>query len=418
MATILLWLFPLLLIASVPVAYAMIGASGVALFLENKPLAVMAQRLYTPTQSFPMLAIPFFILAGSLMMQGKFGTYLVECAKLFVGRLKGGMCHVSVLGSVMFGGVSGSAVADASALGNALIPVQKKEGYAAGFAGAVNAASSTVSVLIPPSIPLILYGLASNTSIIDLFVAGIVPGLLLGFGMLFLVWVIAVKRGYKNSPAEGGLSHWKKQLVHALPAIFMPIFVIGTLRFGIATPTEISVLAVAYALIIGLFIYKDINLRGIIRAIIETGVMTGAVMAIIMASSIIQWILTIEQVPQNLAMWVTATIAEPWMVILAMNVIMLIVGTFLDLPAAVLLLTPLFSSIAASIGLDPVQLGLIMVVNLAIGLYTPPVGTTLYISSNIAKVSIGNVVKELVPFYLLALGVLALISYAPALIIY
>ena len=418
MATILLWLFPLLLIASVPVAYAMIGASGVALFLENKPLAVMAQRLYTPTQSFPMLAIPFFILAGSLMMQGKFGTYLVECAKLFVGRLKGGMCHVSVLGSVMFGGVSGSAVADASALGNDLIPVQKKEGYAAGFAGAVNAASSTVSVLIPPSIPLILYGLASNTSIIDLFVAGIVPGLLLGFGMLFLVWVIAVKRGYKNSPAEGGLSHWKKQLVHALPAIFMPIFVIGTLRFGIATPTEISVLAVAYALIIGLFIYKDINLRGIIRAIIETGVMTGAVMAIIMASSIIQWILTIEQVPQNLAMWVTATIAEPWMVILAMNVIMLIVGTFLDLPAAVLLLTPLFSSIAASIGLDPVQLGLIMVVNLAIGLYTPPVGTTLYISSNIAKVSIGNVVKELVPFYLLALGVLALISYVPALIIY
>ncbi|MCO4785594.1 TRAP transporter large permease [Marinomonas atlantica] len=418
MATILLWLFPLLLIASVPVAYAMIGASGVALFLDNKPLAVMAQRLYTPTQSFPMLAIPFFILAGSLMMQGKFGTYLVECAKLFVGRLKGGMCHVSVLGSVMFGGVSGSAVADASALGNALIPVQKKEGYAAGFAGAVNAASSTVSVLIPPSIPLILYGLSSNTSIIDLFVAGILPGILLGFGMLFLVWLIAIKRGYKNSPVEGGFKQWKTQLIHALPAIFMPIFVIGTLRFGIATPTEISVLAVAYALFIGLFIYRDINVRGIIKAIVDTGVMTGAVMAIIMASSIIQWILTLEQVPQNLALWVTATISEPWMVILAMNVIMLIVGTFLDLPAAVLLLTPLFSSIAASIGLDPVQLGLIMVVNLAIGLYTPPVGTTLYISSNIAKVPIGHVVKELVPFYLLALVVLGLISYVPSLIIY
>lgn len=418
MATILLWLFPLLLIASVPVAYAMIGASGVALFLDNKPLAVMAQRLYTPTQSFPMLAIPFFILAGSLMMQGKFGTYLVECAKLFVGRLKGGMCHVSVLGSVMFGGVSGSAVADASALGNALIPVQKKEGYAAGFAGAVNAASSTVSVLIPPSIPLILYGLSSNTSIIDLFVAGILPGILLGFGMLFLVWLIAIKRGYKNSPVEGGFKQWKTQLIHALPAIFMPIFVIGTLRFGIATPTEISVLAVAYALFIGLFIYRDINVRGVIKAIVDTGVMTGAVMAIIMASSIIQWILTLEQVPQNLALWVTATISEPWMVILAMNVIMLIVGTFLDLPAAVLLLTPLFSSIAASIGLDPVQLGLIMVVNLAIGLYTPPVGTTLYISSNIAKVPIGHVVKELVPFYLLALVVLGLISYVPSLIIY
>lgn len=418
MATILLWLFPLLLVASVPVAYAMIGASGIALFIENKPLAVMAQRLYTPTQSFPMLAIPFFILAGSLMMQGKFGTYLVECAKMFVGRLRGGMCHVSVLGSVMFGGVSGSAVADASALGNALIPIQKNEGYSAGFAGAVNAASSTVSVLIPPSIPLILYGLSSNTSIIDLFVAGILPGILLGVGMLFLVWLIAVKRGYKSSPIEGGFKQWKTQLVHALPAIFMPIFVIGTLRFGIATPTEISVLAVGYALLIGLFIYKDLSVKSIIKAIIDTGVMTGAVMAIIMASSIIQWILTLEQVPQNLAIWVTATISEPWMVILAMNVIMLIVGTFLDLPAAVLLLTPLFSTIAASIGLDPVQLGLIMVVNLAIGLYTPPVGTTLYISSSIAKVSIGAVVKELIPFYLLALGILALISYVPSLIIY
>lgn len=418
MALILVWIFPILLISSVPVAYAMIGSAGIALFIENKPLAVMAQRLYTPTQSFPMLAIPFFILAGSLMMQGKFGTYLVECAKLFVGRLRGGMCHVSVLGSVMFGGVSGSAVADASALGNALIPVQKKEGYSASFAGAVNAASSTVSVLIPPSIPLILYGLASNTSIIDLFVAGILPGILLGLGMLVVIWLIAVKRGYKSSPVKGGFAHWKNQLAHALPAIFMPAFVIGTLRFGIATPTEISVLAVAYALIVGMFIYKDLSIKGIVKAIIETGIMTGAVMAIIMASSIIQWILTLEQVPQHLALWVTATISEPWMVILAMNIIMLIVGTFLDLPAAVLLLTPLFSSIAASIGLDPVQLGLIMVVNLAIGLYTPPVGTTLYISSSIANISIGKVVKELVPFYLLALCVLALISYIPALIIY
>lgn len=418
MASILVLLFPFLLIASVPIAYAMIGSAGIALFIEGKPLAVIAQRLYTPTQSFPMLAIPFFILAGSLMMQGKFGTYLVDCAKLIVGRFKGGMCHVSVLGSVMFGGVSGSAVADASALGNALIPIQKKEGYDADFAGAVNAASSTVSVLIPPSIPLILYGLASNTSIIDLFVAGVLPGILLGFGMLFLVWIIAIKRGYKNSPVVGGFQQWKKQLLHALPAIFMPLFVIGTLRLGIATPTEISVLAVAYALLIGVFIYKDLNTKGILKAIIDTGIMTGAVMAIIMASSVIQWILTLEQVPQNLAIWVTATISEPWMIILAMNIIMLIVGTFLDLPAAVLLLTPLFSGIASSIGLDPVQLGLIMVVNLAIGLYTPPVGTTLYISSSIAGVSIGRVVKELTPFYLLALVVLALISYIPSLTIY
>lgn len=365
-----------------------------------------------------MLAIPFFILAGSLMMSGKFGEHLVDFAKLLVGRFRGGMCHVSVVGSVMFGGVSGSAVADASALGNALIPVQKKNGFPAGFAAAVNASSSTVSVLIPPSIPLILYGLVSSTSIIDLFVAGIIPGIMLGVGMLALTWFAAVRRGFPRSEVLGGWKKWRSELKHAFPALLMPVFVIGTLRFGIATPTEVSVMAVAYALIVGSIIYRDMTWSGILRAILETGVMTGAVMVIIMASSIIQWILTLEQVPQQLAMWVTAVFSEPWQVILAMNVIMLLVGTFLDLPAAVLLLGPLLTGIAASIGLDPVQLGLIMVINLAIGLYTPPVGTTLYISSTIAETSVGSVVKELGPFYLLALAVLALVSYVPAFTIY
>ncbi|ODC05494.1 hypothetical protein BFW38_14635 [Terasakiispira papahanaumokuakeensis] len=418
MMSILIWFFPLLLLLAVPVAFAMIGASGVALLIEGKSLAVLGQRLYTPTQSFPMLAIPFFILAGSLMMSGRFGEHLVAFAQLLVGRFRGGMCHVSVVGSVMFGGVSGSAVADASALGNALIPVQKKHGYPAGFAAAVNAASSTVSVLIPPSIPLILYGLVSGTSMIDLFVAGILPGVLLGVGMLGLTWFAAVRRGFPAAEVVGGWRKWWSELRHAFPALLMPVFVIGTLRFGIATPTEVSVMAVAYAVIVGVLIYRDMTWSHILRAILETGVMTGAVMIIIMASSIIQWIMTLEQVPQALAMWVTASLSDPWQVILAMNVIMLLVGTFLDLPAAVLLLGPLFTSIAAAIGLDPVQLGLMMVVNLAIGLYTPPVGTTLYISSGIAKTTVISVVKELVPFYLLAIVVLALISYVPALTFY
>ncbi|SEG89080.1 TRAP transporter large permease [Marinobacterium lutimaris] len=418
MTAIFIWVFPILLLLAVPVAFAMIGTSGIVLLLDGKSLAVIAQRLYTPTQSFPMLAIPFFILAGSLMMSGRFGEHLVNFAKLLVGRFKGGMCHVSVVGSVVFGGVSGSAVADASALGNALIPVQKQNGYPAGFAAAVNSASSTISVLIPPSIPLILYSLVSSTSIIDLFVAGIIPGILLGVGMLALTWFAALRRGFPAARVEGGWKKWKAEIKHALPALLMPVFVIGTLRFGVATPTEVSVMAVAYGLVIGILVYRDLNWAAIRSALLETGVMTGAVMAIIMASSIIQWLLTMEQVPQHLTHWVTGSLSEPWMVILAMNIIMLIVGTFLDLPAAMLLLGPLFAGIAVSIGLDPVQLGLMMVVNLAIGLYTPPIGTTLYISSGIANISVGSVVKELIPFYLLALGVLALISYVPAMTIY
>lgn len=414
----LLWAFFLLLALSVPVAHAMLGGAAAALWLDGKPMAVLAQRLYTPTQSFPMLAIPFFILAGNLMMSGRFGEYLVNIARLLVGRFKGGMGQVSILGSVMFGGVSGSAVADATALGNALIPVQKKAGYPGGFAAAINSSSSTISVLIPPSIPLILYGLISNTSVIDLFVAGIFPGLMLGLGMFAMVWIIARLRNLPRAPLEGGFAAFKSQVYAAIPAMLMPVFVIGTLRFGIATPTEVSVMAVAYALLVSGFIYRDLNPKLLWRAGVDTAAMTGAVMIIIMASSTVQWVLTAERVPQDLAAWVAASISEPWMVIIALNLVMLVVGAFLDLPAAVLLLGPIFVTIAEAIGLDPVQLGLMIVVNLSIGLYTPPVGTTLFISSSIAKVGIGEAVKALLPFYVVALAVLALISFVPALTIY
>lgn len=418
MSATMIWIFFICLALAVPVAQAMLGGVAFALWLEGKPMAVIAQRLYSPTQSFPMLAIPFFILAGNLMMSGRFGVYLINIARLLVGHMKGGMGQVSILGSVMFGGVSGSAVADASALGNALIPVQKQAGYPGGFAAAINSASSTVSVLIPPSIPLILYGLVSNTSIVDLFVAGILPGVMLAGGMSLAVWWVARRRDLPRAPLEGGFAAFRSQIFAAIPALLMPFFVIGTLRFGVATPTEVSVMAVAYALVVSGLVYRDMSVKGTWDALVDTAMMTGAVMFIIMASSTIQWVLTAEQVPQSLAIWVAETISQPWMIILALNVVMLVVGAFLDLPAAVLLLGPLFVTIGQAIGLDPVQLGLMMVVNLSIGLYTPPVGTTLFISAAIARVGIGAVVRELVPFYLVALAVLMAISYIPALTIY
>ena len=214
----LIWIFFGLMILSVPIAHAMLGGVAAALWLDGKPMAVIAQRLYTPTQSFPMLAIPFFILAGNLMMSGKFGVYLVNTARFVVGNFKGGLGQVSVIGSVMFGGVSGSAVADATALGNALIPVQKKEGYPAGFSAAINSASSTVSVLIPPSIPLILYGLVSGVSIVDLFIAGILPGALLGFGMCATVAIVAYRKNLPRSPLAGGFAAFKSQILAAGPS--------------------------------------------------------------------------------------------------------------------------------------------------------------------------------------------------------
>lgn len=417
MSPTLLWLFPILLFLAVPVAHALLVAAGAAVMLADRPVTVVAQRLYSPTQSFPMLAIPFFILAGNLMMSGKFGANLIGFAQLVVGRLRGGLGQVSVMGSVMFGGVSGSAVADASALGNALIPVQKAAGYPAGFAAAVNASSATISVLIPPSIPLILFGLVGEVSILDLFMAGIVPGLLLGIGMMGACWWVALRRNLPLTPYEGGFRKFRRGLLYALPALLMPVFVVGTLRFGIATPTEVSVMAVAYALLVSAVVYRDLGLARIYRSLVSTGVMTGAVMLVIMASALVQWILSREQVPQDLAMWVLATLREPWLAILAINIVMIVVGTFLDMPAAILLLGPIFMTIAGAIGLDPVQLGVMMVINLAIGLYTPPVGTTLFISATIARTSIGSVVSSLLPFYLVALTVLVLISYVPAMTI-
>lgn len=414
----LIWVFLLLMALAVPVGFAMLGGVAAALLIDGKPLAVIAQRLYTPTQSFPMLAIPFFILAGSLMMSGRFGVYLVNIARLLVGHFKGGLGQVSIIGSVMFGGVSGSAVADATALGNALIPVQKEQGYPAGFAAAINSASSTISVLIPPSIPLILYVLVANVSIVDLFVAGILPGVMLGLGMFAAVWWVARRQDLPRSPLPGGFRAFRGQILTALPALLMPVFVIGTLRFGVATPTEVSVMAVAYALIVSGLVYRDLSLRTMWEAAVETALMTGAVMLIIMASSTIQWVLTAEQTPQALTAFMIGTFSEPWMIILALNVVMLVIGAFLDLPAAVLLLGPLFVAIGQAIGMDPVQLGLMMVVNLSIGLYTPPVGTTLFISAAIAQVGVGQVVRALLPFYLVAIAALLLISFVPALTIY
>lgn len=411
-------IFAILLFIAVPVAYAMLGGVAFALWLDAKPLAVIMQRLYTPTQSFPMLAIPFFIMAGNLMMSGKFGVYLVNIARLLVGRFKGGLGQVSIIGSVMFGGVSGSAVADATALGNALIPVQKNEGYPSGFAAAINSASSTVSVLIPPSIPLILFGLVANVSIIDLFVAGILPGIMLGVGMFIAVWWVARRDNLPRAPLKGGFKAFSSQIFAAIPALLMPIFVIFTLRFGVATPTEVSVMAVAYALLISGLVYKDLTLKDIWKGAVDTAMMTGAVMFIIMASSTIQWLMTSAGVSQSLAIWVADTFSSPWMVILALNIVMLIIGAFLDLPAAILLLGPLFVIIGNSIGLDTVQLGIMMVVNLSVGLYTPPIGTTLFISAAIANVGIGETVKALMPFYLVALAVLMLVSYVPMLTIY
>jgi tripartite ATP-independent transporter DctM subunit len=416
MSLITAGLFFLLLALSFPVAYALIiGATLGVLSSERYTLHGIIQQLFLPTQSFPLIAIPFFVMAAELMMTGKLGRHLLDFATDLVGRFRGGHAQVSVLGSTLFGGVSGSAVADATALGGVLVPWQIKLGYPRAFCGATIAAASTIDILIPPSIPLILYSLVSSASIGALFYAGLLPGLMLAAGFLVVCNVSARLRNfpYKRTPVNWG--QMTRRGFYALPALMMPVLVLIALRFGVLTPTEISTTAVAYAMLISGMLYRDLTWARIKQSMRTAGVATGVVMLLIMASTAVGWILTIEQVPMQFLEWAKSSFDTKFSIIMLMNIMMLVAGMFIDLPAAILLLTPLFLPLAKFYGIDPVQLGVVMVVNLAIGLYTPPVGVTLFIGSMISKASIGETVKELLPFYAVGLLVLALMSYVPAL---
>lgn len=419
MSLVLILSFTVLMLLAIPVGHALIVAAGAALLVQGQiPLTIIAQQMYQQTQSFPMLALPFFMLAGSLMLGGKLGNELLAFASKAMQRWRGGPLSTTVVASVVFGGVSGSAVANASALGSVLIPWQKRQGYPAPLCAANNATSAIIDILIPPSIPLILYSLVSNVSVADLFTAGILPGLLMAGGFIVLCSWIARRRGFVSLEAPASKAELARLAWRSMPALLMPVFILLGLRFGIATPTEVAVLAVLYALVLSAVLYRDMTWTRFRVSMIEAGVATGVVMLVIMGSAIVGWILTFDQVPQLFAQWVTTTISNPYLVILAMNVLLLLVGMPIDLPPAILLLAPIFVPLAATIGLDPVQLGIIMVLNLGIGLYTPPIGTTLFISTSIARTSLGETTRELWPFFCVAMIVLLLVSYVPALTIY
>jgi tripartite ATP-independent transporter DctM subunit len=419
MSLALIVAFLALMIAVIPVAHALVIASGVALLWEGQmPLLLVAQQMFGQTQSFPMLALPFFILAGTLIMEGKLGEELLRFSGEIMQRLRGGALSTTVVGSVVFGGVSGSAVANASALGSVLIPWQKRQGYPAGLCAANNATSAVIDILIPPSIPMILYAVVSGVSIGDLFMAGVLPGVLMAAGFIAVCWWQARRLNLASEMPPFDIRHVARLALLATPALILPVLILVALRFGFATPTEIAVMAVLYALAASILIYRDMSWSRFRKAMIDAGIATGIVMMVIMGSAAASWILTYDQVPLHFAAWVSTTLREPWLVILAMNIIMLLIGGPLDLAPAILLLAPIFMPLAQQIGLDPLQLGLMMVLNLGIGLYTPPVGTTLFISSTIAGSTMAETTRALWPFFFVAIALLLAISYIPALTIY
>lgn len=415
MSFLIIAIFLLTAAAAVPIAHGLLMAALVAAATSSKiPMDILVQTMVQQVQSFPLIAIPFFMLTGSLMMGGKLGEALIGVLTRLIGRFHGGPAQVGVLSSTIFGGVSGSAVADASAIGSLMIPWHKRLGYPPAFSAATLAAAATIDILIPPSIPMILFAITSNASIAALFVAGILPGILMCAGFMVACWWVGKRRNFPRDTEVLKRDEFFKLLTYASPALVLPVLIIVFLRFGIATPTEVAILSTLYSGMVSAFLYKDLDLKRLNEAVMHAGLATGVVLLVIMASAAVGWLLTFDQMPNGIVAWAKENLSQGWMVILMMNLLMLVCGMFIDLPAAVLLLTPVFVPLAQSVGMDPIQLGIMMTVNLAIGLYTPPVGTTLFITSSLAKVKVGETVRELGPFYLVAFGVLLLVSYVPS----
>ncbi|EWS81724.1 membrane protein [Brachybacterium phenoliresistens] len=410
--------FLVLLLMGVPVAFSIIAGAIVGLFaVGSLPMEGLAQQSFSPVGDYSMLAIPFFILTADLLFSGTLGGQVIGLATRVVGRFRGGVGMTSVLTNTVFSGISGSAVADATGIGKVVIPWTQRLGYGGGYATAVNASAATLGVILPPSIPMILFAAASGASVAEVFNAGVGPGVLTAVLLLVLCWAVAAKAGFPRVKARFTLKRLLVDLLFATPAILIPVILIRVVLFtGVATVTEVSVLAVIYAVAIRVLLYRDLSLTQLRRAVVESAAASAVVLVLIMFSSALAWLLTIQEAPQALAGTITGAFGQEWMVILAMIVILLVTGMFLDMAPAILLLTPVLLPLADAIGLDLIHLGIIMVVTLALGLYTPPVGTTLFISAAIGRVPVLATARALLPFYLVGLVVVLAVAYLPHLL--
>lgn len=410
--SILIGAFLVLMLLGVPIAFALGISSTIFLVLADVSLTIIPQRMFGGINSFVLLCIPGFILAGNLMNAGNVTDRIIGFTNSVVGHIRGGLGLADVGGSMIFGGISGTAVGDASSIGSVMIPGMARSGYKKSFASAITSAASTVGPIIPPSVPMIICGSLASVSVGRMFLAGAVPGVLMGFALMITTYLLAVRRGYpkgKRATVRQMFSESRK----AFWALLLTFIILYGIVGGFFTATEASVVASVYALIVGIYVYKGMRWRDLPAIFADTAVTTAALMLLVGMASLFAWILTTQQVPDIVASFILSVTDNPIWVILLMNVLLLFVGMFMETIAALIILFPTLLDVATSIGMDPVHFAVMMVLNLMIGLSTPPVGVCLFVVSEIGKVPMLKVAREIVPFLVCNIIVLLLVSYVP-----
>ncbi|EJC8329508.1 TRAP transporter large permease [Salmonella enterica] len=412
----LIAVFVVLLAMGAPIGICIVIASFSTMMLVlpfDISMFATAQKMFSSLDSFALLAVPFFVLSGVIMNSGGIAARLVNFAKLFTGKLPGSLSYTNIVGNMMFGAISGSAIAASTSIGGVMVPMSAREGYDRGFAAAVNIASAPTGMLIPPTTAFILYALASGgTSIAALFAGGLVAGVLWGVGCMLVTLVVAKRRNYRVFfTVQKGMA--LKVAVEAIPSLLLIVIIVGGIVQGIFTAIEASAIAVVYTLLLTMVFYRTLKIKDLPSILLQTVVMTGVIMFLLATSSAMSFSMSITNIPAALSDMILGISANKLVILLVITVFLLIIGAFMDIGPAILIFTPILLPIMAKLGVDPVHFGIIMIYNLAIGTITPPVGSGLYVGASVGKVKVEEVIKPLLPFYVAIIGVLLLITYIP-----
>ena len=410
MMTIIAVTFAVTFAIGVPLAL-VLGITGLAaLVAMGVPLQVVAQRMFTGIDSFPLMAVPFFILAGDIMNRGGTTIRLIRFANSLVGHIRGGLAHTNVVANMFFAGISGSAVADASAIGAIMIPSMEKSGYEKDFSAALTASAATIGPIIPPSIIMVIYGVSVGVSVGGLFAAGFIPGVLLGLALMLIVYSASKKKGYSKYD-NFSLKRVAVEFKEAVWALMAPIIILGGILGGIFTPTEAAAVAVVYSFFVGKFIFKELKWKDIPSVLLQSGITTATILLIISMANVFAWVIAANMIPLKLANLFLSITDNPYLFLLMINIFLLFVGMFMETGAAIILLAPILAPVAAKLGINPLHFGFIMVLNLAIGMATPPVGVCLFVSCGITGLSLEEISKAVYPFVLAELAILLLVTY-------